>query len=395
MADEKKLLTKELKNISNTFFKLLGTDSLVSLFIDKIRSAAAELKEIDTLLTSISRTNDKLSSSDLKAIGDHAFEAAGKYGIKASDFLSNVEEASLAGYLDIEGIAELSAALQSAGNLTSDLANQYIAAADKAYHLGGSVEKLRTILDGCNSVTRHNALSMTELTAGISAVGETASVFGVDADQAAAALGTLISVTGQSGAETARAFQAILFNIRQIADADAGITFQNLLLYEKACSALNVSLKETRNGIQSLRNPMEVLEELSKAYEKLGEKDIRKKNLLDAVGSEAFAAQLDALLNHWDTYEKMLTEYENGTDSLTAAAQQQANSLEGSLNRLENTWNDTASDILNPEMLTGAVNILNTLLGGINKLSDSLGSLGTIGAIGAVGGISSFVKNFA
>ena len=68
------------------------------LVVSKTKEAVTELKEIDTILTEISKTNDKLSKSDLKNIGNNAFETASKYGKKATDYLSGVQEASRAGY---------------------------------------------------------------------------------------------------------------------------------------------------------------------------------------------------------------------------------------------------------------------------------------------------------
>lgn len=66
--------------------------------------------------------------------------------------------------------------------------------------------------------TNRNAVNMTELSEGMSIVGSTAASFGVDVDETTAALGTMIATTQQSGSEVARAFRAILLNIRQVSD---------------------------------------------------------------------------------------------------------------------------------------------------------------------------------
>ena len=121
---------------------------------------------------------------------------------------------------------------------------------------------------------------------------------------------------GQNGAEAALAFQALLSCIRQVTDAQAGINADSLLRFESACQALNISLQETKNGVTSLRDPMEVLQELSAAYSKLGENDSRTTDLLDSVGGGLSADRLDALLGQWDTYETMLGQFETGAGSL-------------------------------------------------------------------------------
>ena len=145
----------------DSFKTWLSASSAVMLVVSKTKEAVTELKEIDTILTEISKTNDKLSKSDLKNIGNNAFETASKYGKKATDYLSGVQEASRAGYENAENIAELSTAAQGAGDMTAELANSYIIATDKAYGMEGSVQKLTQTLDGANEITNHNAVNMT------------------------------------------------------------------------------------------------------------------------------------------------------------------------------------------------------------------------------------------
>ena len=93
-----------------------------------------------------------------------------------------------------------------------------------------------------------------------------------------------------------------------------------------------------------------------------------------------------------ESYEKMLGLYSNSSadGSALREAEKSANNLQGSLNKLGNTWTDTVDNIVNSDALKGAVNTLNTLLTGVNKLTDALGSLGSIG-LGA--GIFAGFKN--
>ena len=59
-------------------------------------------------------------------------------------------------------------------------------------------------------------------------------------------------------------------------------------------------------------------------------------------------------------------------------AEKTANSLEGSLNRLSNTWTDTIENIANSESLTNIVNGLNGILTSINNITKTLGGSGSI-----------------
>lgn len=372
-------LKDQMKQAAESFTQWISVSSAIMSVVYSTKQAVSELKEVDTLLTEISKANDQLSKSQLEQIGNSSFDVAGKYGKKATDYLSGVQEASRAGYVNAEGIAELSVAAQGAGDMTAELANQYIIATDKAYKLGGSVEKLTEVLDGSNYITNHNAVNMTELAEGMSIVGSQASSLGVGVDQTTAALGTMIATTQQSGSEMARAFKAILLNIQQVSDEEEGIDAEGLTKYEKACNALNVSLKETKNGVMSLRDPMEVIKDLSEEYTKLDANDIRRTNLLSSVGGKLRANALNALLENYDMYSKMLEEYSQGIGSMAQEAEKTSKSWEGSMNRPFNTWTKVVGNIANSDAIIGAVNGLNSLLSVIDKITGSLGSLGTIG----------------
>lgn len=274
----------------DSFKTWLSASSVVMLAVSKTKEAVTELKEIDTILTEISKTNDKLSKSDLKNIGNDAFETASKYGKKATDYLSGVQEASRAGYENAENIAELSTATQGAGDMTAELANSYIIATDKAYGMEGSVQKLTQTLDGANEITNHNAVNMTELAEGMKVVGSQAASSQISVEETTAALGTLIAVTQQGGSQMGNAFKGILMNLRQVTGEVDGeeIDQESLTKYEKACEALGVSLSEVKDGAVSLKEPMQILKELSAEYTKLDKDDAKRANLLSAIGGKIY-----------------------------------------------------------------------------------------------------------
>ena len=281
-----KSLKEQFTQAYQSFTMWLSASSLVMKVISETREAFTELKEVNTLLTEISKANENLNKQQLAKIADDGFDIASDYGKSVTHYLSGVQEASRAGYENAEAIAELSVAIQGAGDVTEDIANKYVIATDKAYGLKGSVEELTKVFDGSNYITNKNAVNMTELADGMSIVGSTAASFGIEVNETTAALGTMIASTQQSGSEMARAFRAILLNIRQVSDEEEGIDAEGLTKYEKACSALGVSLKETRNGVLQTRDAMEVLKELSVEYNKLEEGDLRRTQLLNSVGGK-------------------------------------------------------------------------------------------------------------
>ena len=289
------------KNLWQTFKEKLGKFTgwmsmtyAVSMFTRSIRQAVTELKEIDTILTEISKTSDRTEAS-LRKLGETSFATASKYGQKASDYLLGVQEMSRAGFDEnsSEQMAELSTLAQSAGDMTAELANEYLIATNAGYQFGGSAEKLNSVLDSQNYITNRNALNMSELAEATKIVASQASQSGIGIDKMTAAVGTMIATTQQGGEVAARAFKGILMNLQQvkgtaedIGDGGEDITTESLTKYEKACADLGVSLKEVKDGVLQLRDPMVILEELANAVSKEAEGSIKVANLINAVGGK-------------------------------------------------------------------------------------------------------------
>lgn len=78
-------------------------------------------------------------------------------------------------------------------------------------------------------------------------------------------------------------------------------------------------------------------------------------------------------------YSKMLEEYSAGTGSMAAEAEKTANSWEGSLNRLSNTWTSVVNNVANSDGIISGINALNSLLNVVDKITSALGTWGTIG----------------
>lgn len=391
MASLNKVGFSWIDKLKNAWSKFGGWSFATGTFmagVHQTTEAFRELKEIDTLLTEISKTSDRTQKS-LENLGKSAVGSANEYGATISGYLSGVKEAARAGFDESqqEEIAELSILAQSAGDMTDELANEYIIATNAAYKLNGEISKLNKVLDGQNYITNHNAVNMSELAEATKVVASQAASSNVEIDKLTASVGTMMAVTQQGGDIAARAFKAILMNIQQVSGEVANgeeISTDDLTKYQKACEELGVSLSEVKNGIVSLRDPMQVLKELSEAYTSLDKMDARRANLISAVGGKYRGNQLNALLENWDIYEKMLSEYSQGEGSALEEAQKTAESWQGLLNQISNNWTGFIQNFADDSLVTNTLKFLNELVKGANGLVESFGALPTlITAIGA------------
>ncbi len=385
-------LKDRMSQTAKSFNQALSQSAVVT-FLSKIKNAALELKDVNRIMTQIGKTTDRLSKADLSAMEKSSYATAGKYGKKASDYLAGVRSMYRAGYQNAEDLAELSMLAQAAGDMDAGLADNYLTAVDAAYKLKGNAQALNAVLDGQSSIAGRNALSMEDLAQAAAAAASRSAASGVALEKTTAAMGAMIAVTRQGGDAAARAWDSILIHIRQAEGETADgeiLDAESLRNYEQACQALGVSLREVKGGVLSLRDPMQILQELSQAYAALDESDARRAGLISAAGGKNTGIQLDALLENWTLYEKMLTDYAQGSGSAMEAAMKSADSWEGSLNRLGNTFAKVMGNIVHSDAVAAAANGFNGLLSIIDHVTAKLGSLGSM-ALGA--GLLAGLKN--
>ncbi len=365
----------QMEQAATSFAQWLSVSSAVMLMVSNTREAVTELKNLDSILTEISKTSD-LTESQLKKVGKSAFPTASEYGKKASDYLTGVREMYRAGFKNAEKMAELSVLTQSAGDMNIQNANDYLMATNAAYKYKESIEELNKVLDSQNYITNNSAVNMQDMADATSEAASVASEYRVGIDELSALIATVVSKTRESGSEAGTAIKSLFINLQDTTSKPV----------VEAFNSVGISMTKMVDGSERLKTPIELLKELSAAFKSLPDGDIRKANILTDIGKKYHANTLAAILSDWSNFEDMLKLYSDPSASGSALreAEKSANNLEGSLNRLNNTWTDTVGNIANADILKNGVNFLNELLGVVNKLTDSLGSVGSIGAITGV-----------
>ena len=245
-----------------------------------ITGAVGELKEVDSILTEISKTSN-LTNTQLKQLGSDAFDQASVYGKKASDYLLGIQEMSRSGYYgkNAENMANLSVLAQAAGDLTSDTANSYLLASNAAYNYQGNVEKLNAVLDGQNEITNKNSVSMEDMAAATTKAASMASEMGVAEDSLSAMIGTIEARTKASGEEVGTGIKSLLINLQNINNSKIVSTL------DKA----GISMTELKDGVEQMRDPISILEDLQKVFNSLDESDPLRSEILTNIGQKYHA----------------------------------------------------------------------------------------------------------
>ena len=247
--------------------------------IYKTRQAVSELVEVDNILTEISKTSD-MTKQELADLGKTSFNTASQMGRTATDYLNTVTEMSRSGFYGEQGeaMARQTLLAQTAGDLTNELASKYILATNAAYKLNGEASKLNEILDGQNMITNRNSVSMTDMAEAMSEAGSVASTYRVDADQFSAMVGTIEAVTKLGGNEIGTGIKSLLINLQNVNSSKITGTL----------SRAGADMTEFVNGVEKLREPMDILRDLSETFRTLDEDNPLRAEILTNIGGKIY-----------------------------------------------------------------------------------------------------------
>ncbi len=361
-----KSTTDKIKGMIGHVTKIGGILGVASLAMDNFKRSVGTLKEIDSILTEISKTSD-LTAQQLEKLGDSSFKSASKYGKTASDYLLGIQEMSRSGFYGDKGtaMAEQSLLAQAAGDMSAELANKYILATNAAYKYNGEAEKLNAVLDGQNSITNRNSVGLEDMAEAMSEAGTVASSYRVSVEDLSAMIGTIEAVTKSGGSEVGNSLKSILINLQNIT-SDKIVTTLN---------SANASMTEFVNGAEKLRNPIDILRDLSKTFNQLDEDDALRAEILTNIGGKHQATKLAALLQNMDMFDKMLVDYSEGSGSAMEEAMKSANNWEGTLNKVQNSFDGFINTLVNKDTVIGGLSFFDRLIQGATTLTDTVGEI--------------------
>lgn len=344
-----------------------------------IREALDEMKNVDTELTNISKVSGK-TGAELAAIGDTAYETASRYGVAASEYLSAVYDMQKAGMGDqAEAMGELAVKTMLVGDTTQDVASKFLLASNAAWKLNGDMGTLTQIVDEADYINNNYATTLDKLAAGMPIVASVAAQAGMSAEETMAALGTITTVTQESGTKAATALRALILNISKSVGeyvTEEGEAFEvteesvkNLegLLWKYAAAEMQAA-----KDAGKLIDPMTAIQALFKGMSEGDVNDVELFNLLSAMGGKLRTNQLTALVQNYGLFEEMLRKIGDAAGTADAEIEIMLGSWERKTQRLKNTWTELISDIIDTDTIKNGVDFLTYIVDGIDDVVNRL-----------------------
>lgn len=338
--------------------------------------ALATMKDVDDEMVTIRKVTGA-TTAELNKIEKQAYDTASAYGVAADEYLQFVSGFSRAGYGEqASALAELAAKTQIVGDTNAETAQQFLLSVDAAYKYQGNIEKLTAVLDGANEIDNKYATSIQKVAEGLGKVAPIAAQAHVGVDELTAAIGTITAVTQRSGTEAATALRALFLNI--IGDTkteiDEGVTWTTGEIAGLR-DVIKVYAKDAYDAAQatgSVINPMKAIAGLSKSMKDglLTEQQLME--MVSDIGGKLRTSQLLALIQNWDMYESMLTDFAGAAGSADKEVENALDSWTRKTEILNNKWTQFISHLVETDTIKGA---LDGVIGLVELLDSTGGHL--------------------
>lgn len=375
-----KATTKEIKNVGKAVKETSGFADLMGKSFSRLTLQMATWQMLGNAIAGVKRSfvealdtmksvDDEMvtirkvtgaSADELEKIEKQAYKTASAYGVAADEYLQFESGFSRAGYGEqASALAELAAKTQIVGDTNAETAQQFLLSVDAAYKYQGNIEKLTAVLDGANEIDNRYATSIQKVAEGLGKVAPIAAQAHVGVDELTAAIGTITAVTQRSGTEAATALRALFLNI--IGDTkteiDDGVTWTTGEIAGLR-DVIKVYAKDAYDAAQatgSVINPMKAIAGLSKSMKDglLTEQQLME--MVSDIGGKLRTSQLLALIQNWDMYESMLTDFAGAAGSADKEVENALDSWTRKTEILKNKWTEFVSHLVETDTIKGAL----------------------------------------
>ena len=338
--------------------------------------ALETMKAVDNEMVTIRKVTGA-TTAELDKIEKQAYETASAYGEAADEYLNSVANFSRAGYGDqASALAELATKTQIVGDTDAETAQQFLLSVDAAYKYQGSIEQLTKVLDGANEIDNRYATSIEKIAQGLGKVAPIAAQAHVGVDELTAAIGTITAVTQRSGTEASTALRALILNI--IGDTkteiDEGVTWTTgeiaglrdvIKIYAK-------DAYEAAKATGEVIDPMKAIGGLAQSMKDGLLTEQKLMEMVSDIGGKLRTSQLLALIQNWDMYESMLSDFANAAGSADKEVENALDSWTRKTEILHNKWTQFVSNLVETETIKDA---LDGVIGLVEFLDSDTGRL--------------------
>lgn len=351
------------------------SSTIIHGVVGQIESAIGYVRNLNKSLTDIAIVSDLSSAQLSKFAAD-----AQKLGKSLSASTLDVTNAALIYFQQGDSVLQsmekaaitIKAANASANSSAAEM-SEYLTAIWNSYKVGSG--ELETYVDMMAALGAKTASSMEEIATAMQKVAATANTVGVGFDQMSSIISTVSSVTRESAESIGTSYKTILARIGDLKLGDVvedGVTV-TLGSVSKELQKIGVNILDA-NG--EMRDMGTVIEEIGAKWQ--GMNNAQKAAVAQTIAGKRQYTQLMALFENWDKYQNNMSITENSDGALDEMQNKWAEGWEAASNRVRNSMEGIYSALINDKFVTGFLNVIAEVVGGVNSMVDAFGGLGPV-----------------
>ena len=363
-----KTTDKVMNTLGNTFRWGIIASGFQSI-MNSAHEAVQYVKDLDTSLTNIMMVTD-YSKQQMNEYAKSANEAAKALGSTTVAMTDATLVFAQQGF-DLnksDQLAQLSTKLANASQQDTATTSDQITAYMNAYGLDSNIEKLSSALDSWAEVANVSAADVQELAAASQKAASTANTVGVNMDQLAAQIATIESVTREAPENIGNGLKTIYARFSDIAMGETLDDGVDLGTVTGTLEKVGVSVLGSDGKMREVGS---IMEDLMKVWSNI---DSTQKNAIaTTLAGKYQLARFEALMNRSDMYNEYKSASQNADGTLDVMNEKYVNSIEGKMNKLQATFEETLGKFFETDDFYGFIDGLTTAVDLMNQLVDAIG----------------------
>lgn len=386
-------ILEDLGSALNSLNRHFGDSNIIEKAISLTVDGIASVLSLDSALTRLSQTTG-MTARELEAFYETSNEMARQLGVSTSQIIDQAAAWTQLGVSSQEAAAKL-AGLSSrfaaiSPGMDAETALSSLAAVIQAYGVDTD-QVLDGVLSKVNEVADRFRISNTEIAQGLEQSAAAMAEAGVTLEQNIALFAAgqetvhnapLVSEALQTVSQHMQGFGA---QTGRLSDELIDLNLHISHLTQNVNGGRGISLF-TDDSRTQCRDLMAYLEELSHIWDKLDQKS------QDDIASLLFgnASTGAAILGNFDTASASIEAMSQSADSASQAMASAMDNLDYKLARLSESGTGIAQNLFQREDMKSVLDVFNSFLGILDRVTDKLGLLGTL-SVG--GGLLASFKN--
>ena len=351
--------------ISGTF---LGT-SLSNLFQTGLSRGIEFFKDYDEILT---RT--MMVTGQTREEVNNLTSSYNRLANQLSSTTKDVAAAQLVFYQQGLGtsealkMTEASIAVSKTGGIDAAEAADRLTAAVRGYQL--SANEAMDIADKMSALDAAAASSVDELTIAMQKSASQARMAGLDLDYYMAYLSTMQEVTREAPENIGTAMKSITSRLQEIKDIgkieEDGTTFSNVA---KALNSIGIAATDSSGQLRTLQD---IMDDLGPMWDTLDRN--HKAYIATVLAGNRQQSRFIALMDNYDRAMELVNVSQNANGNTAKQLRAYNQGLEASFIRLNNAWQQFATNIADSSMIKRIIDMFSSLIELLNKIPKGITS---------------------